>query len=262
MTTLSVQNIEKSFGANHAVKGISFALESNEMLALIGPNGAGKSTTFNMLSGQIVPDAGRIEWAGESLTGLSDLQIAQKGVSRTFQIAQTFSSMSLLENVQVALLSTNNQLFSFWKAAKRFKTEEAMALLQRVGLESMAKKASCELSYGDVKRLELAVALANEPQLLLMDEPTAGMAPKERHQMMALIRQLVQDREHTAKPLAVLFTEHSMDVIFGYAHRVLVLAGGQLIASGSPKEVRDNALVQSVYFGGGKTFKEGVSHGE
>ena len=134
-----------------------------------------------------------------------------------------------------------------------------MELLEWVGLETMTSKLSAELSYGDVKRLELAVALASEPQLLLMDEPTAGMAPAERHQLMALISRLVHERQRTAKPLSVLFTEHSMDVIFGYAQRVLVLAGGELIAQGSPQEVRDNARVQAVYFGGGRTFQEGQS---
>jgi ABC-type branched-subunit amino acid transport system ATPase component len=259
MSRLSVKNIKKSFGANHAVKDVSFELDSNEMLALIGPNGAGKSTTFNLLSGQMAPDGGQIEFEGQSIVDLSDREIAQRGVGRTFQIAQTFGSMTLLENVQVALLSAKSELLSFWHPAKRYKLDEAMELLRRVGLELVAHKPCCELSYGDVKRLELAVALANEPKLLLMDEPTAGMAPSERHQLMALIHQLVLERQSTDNPMAVLFTEHSMDVIFGYAQRVLVLAGGQLIAEGSPQQVRDNELVQSVYFGGGKTFKEVAS---
>jgi len=259
MSVLKIQHIEKSFGANHAVKGISFELGSNELLALIGPNGAGKSTTFNMISGQLRPDGGRIDWNGQSLIGLSERQIAQRGVSRTFQIAQSFGSMTLLENVQVALLCVDDELLSFWHPLAKHKRQEAMELLEWVGLGGMASKLSAELSYGDVKRLELAVALASKPQLLLMDEPTAGMAPAERHQLMALISRLVQERQRSDKPLSVLFTEHSMDVIFGYAQRVLVLAGGELIAQGSPQEVQDNARVQAVYFGGGRTFQEGQS---
>jgi branched-chain amino acid transport system ATP-binding protein len=256
MSLLVVQDIEKSFGGNHAVKGISFELEAGEMLALIGPNGAGKSTTFNMLNGQIKPDHGKIEFQGHLLVGLSPRQTWQLGVSRTFQIAQTFGSMTLVENVQMALVSANNKLYAFWQRATHFKRDEALELLRLVGLHHLADQACSQLAYGDVKRLELAIALANEPTLLLMDEPTAGMAPQERNNLMALTKQLVQDRRSSAKGLAVLFTEHSMDVVFGYADRVLVLAGGELIAQGSPQEVRENALVQSVYFGGGKTFEE------
>jgi branched-chain amino acid transport system ATP-binding protein len=255
MTLLVVNNLQKSFGGNQAVKDIAFELNSGEMLALIGPNGAGKSTTFNMLNGQIRPDQGSIEFNGESLIGLSPRQTWQKGVSRTFQIAQTFSSMTLAENVQMALLSAHHQLYTFWQRATHFKRDDAIEFLRMVGLDKDADKACASLAYGDVKRLELAIALANEPILLLMDEPTAGMAPKERNNLMALTRELVKSRQKIGSGLAVLFTEHSMDIVFGYADRVLVLARGELIAQGSPQEVRDNTLVQEVYFGGGKTFQ-------
>ena len=255
MSLLHIREIEKSFGANQAVKGISFDLEEGEMLALIGPNGAGKSTTFNMLNGQIRPDRGEIVFKGRAFSGLSPRETWQMGVSRTFQIAQTFGSMTLAENVQMALLSAESKLYAFWQRATLFKRDEAVELLRLVGLDMQADKACSALAYVDVKRLELAMALANEPTLLLMDEPTAGMASSERNNLMALTKDLVLDRKSRPNGLAVLFTEHSMDVVFGYADRVLVLARGELIAHGTPNEVRDNALVQSVSFGGGKTFE-------
>ncbi len=255
MSLLHIQQIQKSFGANQAVKGISFDVEAGEMLAMIGPNGAGKSTTFNMLNGQIRPDAGDIVFMGRSLIGRSPREIWQMGVGRTFQVAQTFGSMSLAENVQMALLSSASKVYALWQRATLFKRDEAIELLRLVGLETQADKACSALAYGDVKRLELAMALANQPTLLLMDEPTAGMASGERNKLMALIKDLVLDRKSRPNGLAVLFTEHSMDVVFGYADRVLVLARGELIAQGSPQEVRDHALVQSVYLGYGQTFQ-------
>ncbi len=255
MSLLHIQQIQKSFGANLAVKGISFDVEAGEMLAMIGPNGAGKSTTFNMLNGQIRPDAGDIVFMGRSLIGRSPREIWQMGVGRTFQVAQTFGSMSLAENVQMALLSSASKVYALWQRATLFKRDEAIELLRLVGLETQADKACSALAYGDVKRLELAMALANQPTLLLMDEPTAGMASGERNNLMALIKDLVLDRKSRPNGLAVLFTEHSMDVVFGYADRVMVLARGELIAQGSPQEVRDHALVQSVYLGYGQTFQ-------
>lgn len=222
---------------------------------MIGPNGAGKSTTFNMLNGQIRPDAGDIVFMGRSLIGRSPREIWQMGVGRTFQVAQTFGSMSLAENVQMALLSSASKVYALWQRATLFKRDEAIELLRLVGLETQADKACSALAYGDVKRLELAMALANQPTLLLMDEPTAGMASGERNNLMALIKDLVLDRKSRPNGLAVLFTEHSMDVVFGYADRVMVLARGELIAQGSPQEVRDHALVQSVYLGYGQTFQ-------
>jgi branched-chain amino acid transport system ATP-binding protein len=151
----------------------------------------------------------------------------------------------------MALLSHDAKVFSLWRRAAAHKRDEAMALLQQVGMGAQAERPCSVLAYGDVKRVELAIALANAPKLLLMDEPTAGMAPKERNELMALTKQLVQQRG-----LAVLFTEHSMDVVFAYADRMLVLARGRLIAEGKPAEIRDDAKVQEVYFGSGKTFEK------
>lgn len=249
MSLLKVSNLGKSFGGVKAVDGISFSLAAGELLALIGPNGAGKSTTFNMVNGQLRATAGSIRFLGKELLGLKPREIWRRGVGRTFQIAETFASLTVVENLQMALLSADGKLFSMWRKAAAYKREEAVALLDQVGMASQADRPCSMLAYGDVKRAELAIALANQPKLLLMDEPTAGMAPKERNELMALTKKLVVERN-----MAVLFTEHSMDVVFAYADRTIVLARGRLIAEGKPNQIRDDPRVQEVYFGSGKTF--------
>ena len=252
---LTVKGIAKKFGGNAAVNHISFELGEGEMLALIGPNGAGKSTTFNMINGQIRPDCGDILLNNESLIGLTAKNTWKLGISRTFQVAATFQTLTLAENVQMALLSTDGQLFSLWRRANDYRREDAMNLLHMVGLDKLAHQASSNLAYGDVKRLELALAMANDPKILLMDEPTAGMAPAERKSLMALIRELVQHRKLTGgNSLSVLFTEHSMDVVFDFADRIIVMAGGDLIAQGTTEMIKSNQRVQEVYFGGGRPF--------
>ena len=251
MSLLDVRDLGKSFGGNRAVDGVSFSLEAGELLALIGPNGAGKSTTFNMVNGQLSADSGSIRLDGRELLGRKPRDIWRMGVGRTFQIAETFASLTVAENVQMALLSADGLLYALWRRAAAHKRAEALALLEQVGMAGQAERPCSELAYGDVKRVELAMAMANAPKLLLMDEPTAGMAPKERNELMALTKRLVVERG-----LAVLFTEHSMDVVFAFADRLIVLARGRLIAEGRPQEVRENALVQQVYFGSGKTFEK------
>jgi branched-chain amino acid transport system ATP-binding protein len=246
MPLLEVRKLKKRYGGVEAVADVSFDLAAGEMLALIGPNGAGKTTCFNMLSGQLRPDAGSVQLDSQELAGLPPRAIWRLGVGRTFQIAETFASMTALENVQMALLSRERRLLSMWRRADRLYRDEATQLLQAVGMAAQADRPCAVLAYGDVKRVELAIALANRPRLLLMDEPTAGMGMQERHALMALVRDLASERQ-----LGVLFTEHSMDVVFGYAHRILVLARGQLIAQGEPEHVRNDPQVQEVYFGAG-----------
>ena len=250
MSLLQVAHLAKSFGGNRAVDDVSFDVAAGELLALIGPNGAGKTTTFNMVGGQLRADAGSVRLGGTELRGKSPRAIWRLGVGRTFQIAATFTSLTVVENVQMALLSTDAKLYALWPRAAAHKRAQALALLDQVGLHAQADRPCSELAYGDLKRVELAVALAHAPQLLLMDEPTAGMATSERHELMALTRRLVVERG-----MAVLFTEHSMDVVFGHADRVLVLARGRVIANGTPAQVRADAQVQAVYFGSGKTFE-------
>jgi len=251
MSLLKITQLGKSFGGVKAVDGIDFELNAGELLALIGPNGAGKTTTFNMVNGQLKADRGSIQLAGVELVGKKPREIWRQGVGRTFQIAETFASLTVVENVQMALLSHDGKLFAMWRRAADHKRDEALALLEQVGMQAQADRPCSELAYGDVKRVELAIAMANAPKLLLMDEPTAGMAPRERNDLMALTKQLVIDRG-----MAVLFTEHSMDVVFAYADRMIVLARGRLIAQGKPLEIRDHPKVQEVYFGSGKTFEK------
>jgi branched-chain amino acid transport system ATP-binding protein len=253
MNLLTVDNISKSFGGNKAVNGVSFDLAPGQLLALLGPNGAGKSTCFNILNGQYRPETGSIRFDGHDIAGMKPRDIWRLGVGRTFQISATFSSMTVLENVQMALMSRQRKLFGLWHPAASYFADEAMALLEQVGMAAQAQRPCGVLAYGDVKRVELAIALANRPRLLLMDEPTAGMAPKERNELMALTKRLVLE-----KNMSVLFTEHSMDVVFAFADRMIVLARGQLIAEGDGETIRNHPKVQEVYFGSGKTFeKEG-----
>jgi branched-chain amino acid transport system ATP-binding protein len=241
---LQVEGLHKSFGGVQAVADVSFAVDAGELLALIGPNGAGKSTCFNMLNGQLAPDSGDIVLGETSVVGLAPHRICRLGVGRTFQITQTFGSMSVRENVQIALLSHHRKLQSFLSNASVRYVGEANSLLDRVGMREQADRPCAVLAYGDLKRVELAVALANRPRLLLMDEPTAGMAPEERGELMQLAATLARSENN-----AVLFTEHDMSVVFGHARRVLVLHLGEIIASGTPEEVRADPKVREVYLG-------------
>jgi len=246
MSVLAVEGLSKAFGGVQAVEGVAFEVAGGELLALIGPNGAGKTTCFNMLNGQLRPDRGSVRLAGREIVGLKPRQIWRLGVGRTFQITATFASMTVAENVQMALLSHHRRLWSFWPAAAGLYRDEALALLDRVGMAGQADRACGVLAYGDLKRVELAVALAHRPRLLLMDEPTAGMAPKERVALMALAAGIVREQG-----LGVLFTEHDMDVVFAHADRIVVLNRGRLIAQGAPAAVRADPQVQEIYLGHG-----------
>ncbi len=243
---LEVENISKAFGGVAAVSAVSFRVAAGEMLALIGPNGAGKSTCFNMLGGQLAPDSGEIRLDGRSLRGLGPRGICRLGVGRTFQITATFTSMTVRENIQMSLIAHHRRVWRPLVRATALYAREADALLDRVALGAEADRAAGVLAYGDLKRLELAMALAGRPRLLLMDEPTAGMAPAERAGLMALTRGIAD-----AGDVAVLFTEHDMDVVFGTADRILVLNRGELIAEGDADAIRADALVREVYLGSG-----------
>jgi len=249
VTVLAVEGLAKAFSGFHAVDNVSFSVAAGEMVALIGPNGAGKTTTFNIINGQLAPDGGRIHLNGRDVTGFRPRQLWRLGVGRTFQITATFASMTVAENVQVALHSRNRELSVIASAAGSHATDIGR-LLSEVGMQAAAARICGELSYGDLKRVELAMALSNEPQLLLMDEPTAGMAPRERSQLMAQVAGIARERN-----TAVLFTEHDMSVVFGHAHRIIVMNRGRVVAQGAPGEVRNNAAVRDAYLG--KTVLEG-----
>jgi branched-chain amino acid transport system ATP-binding protein len=246
MSFLVVEGLQKSFGGVRAVAGVSFELARGELLALIGPNGAGKSTCFNMLYGLLAPDAGAVRLDGRDITAMRPRDIWRLGVGRTFQITATFSSMTVAENVQMALISHAGMSFSVIGRARTMTRARALELLDLAGMADQADRAASVLAYGDLKRLELAIALAHEPGLLLMDEPTAGMAPAERGALMELVGAIVRERH-----MATLFTEHDMDIVFGHADRVLVLNRGELIAEGPPERIRADPRVIEVYLGGG-----------
>ena len=250
MTELAVSSLCKSFGAVRAVDGVSFSVSGGEFLALIGPNGAGKTTCFNTINGQLSPDAGTIRFDGSDIAGLPPRDICRRGIARTFQIAATFGSMTVVENLQMALIAHARETYRLWRAARSYHRPRALELLRQVGMHEAADRPCRELAYGDVKRVELAIALASDPRLLLMDEPTAGMAPRERNELIALVKMLVVERG-----VSVLFTEHSMDVVFAFADRIVVMARGRLIANGDAKTIRNDPLVRQVYFGSGRTFE-------
>ena len=243
---LEITGLSKSWGGIAAVSDVSFSLGAGEILALIGPNGAGKSTCFDMLTGQTRPDRGTVRLLGTETAGLSPEQIWRLGAARTFQVAATFASMTVIENVQVALASRARRLSALTGRMGARCRAEALALLGSVSMGDQADRPCGELAYGDVKRVELAVALASRPRVLLMDEPTAGMSPPERGQIMELVAGLAaRDR------IGVLFTEHDMEAVFAHATRVLVLDQGHLIADGPADAVRQDARVQAVYLGSG-----------
>ena len=245
---LEVTNLSRSFGGVTALNQVSFDLQGGQLLAMIGPNGAGKSTCFNLINGQLQPDEGNIKIDGQEVVGLKPRHIWELGVGRTFQVTATFASMTVLENIQVALASFHKMARSPLRKLRNLFPEEAMELLHLVGIADYANLVCGVLSYGDLKRVELAVALTNQPRLLLMDEPTAGMEPAERKRLMDLISSIVRTRN-----LGALFIEHDMDVVFTHANRIIVLNRGEKIAEGTPDQVRENDNVREVYLGGEAT---------
>ena len=241
---LVVDHLRKAFGGVDAVVDVSFRVDAGELVALIGPNGAGKTTCFNLVNGQLAPDTGSVSLLGERIDGLPPRAIARRGVGRTFQVAATFASMTVRENVQMALIARDLGQGAVMARAAGQRHAEADALLDRVRMTQFADQGCATLAYGDAKRVELALALACRPRLLLMDEPTAGMSPRSRVRLMDLASSLARQEK-----IAVLFTEHDMDVVFGHADRVIVLDRGRIIAEGTPDTIRADARVQAVYLG-------------
>ncbi len=240
----SSRRLSKSFGAVRALAALSCHVAAGELVALIGPNGAGKTTLFNVLNGQLPADAGSGDARRPAHRRPAAARIARLGVGRTFQVAATFASMTVRENVQVALLARHGEHRSPWRTARPLHRAAAQACSSASASARSAERACATLAYGDPKRVELAIALAGEPRLLLMDEPTAGMAAAERAQLMALVSDLAR-----SDGIAVLFTEHDMDVVFAHADRIIVLDRGRLIADGAPAAVRADPEVRAVYLG-------------
>jgi branched-chain amino acid transport system ATP-binding protein len=241
---LRVEGVSKSFGGFVAVRDVSLSVEQGRTACVIGPNGAGKSTLFNLITGHLQPTRGQVFLGDRDITGRAPHTICRLGIGRSFQRTNIFPRLSVFDNVQVAVLSHLKRTLNMATPAFTLARDETMALLEAVGLAGEARSTSGTLSYGLQKQLELGIALASEPQVLLLDEPTAGMSPQETADTIALIGRIVRERG-----LTLLFTEHDMDVVFSIAERIFVLHQGAVLAQGTPLEVQANEDVQRVYLG-------------
>jgi branched-chain amino acid transport system ATP-binding protein len=241
---LTVEKVKKSFDGFLAVNAVSFSLQKGELCSIIGPNGAGKTTLFNLITGHLPVDEGKLIFKGIDITRMPPHRICRLGMGRSFQRTNIFPRLTVFQNIQAAVLVHRGESLNFFKPVEPFFQEETHAILMRVGLEDHAEKVSGSLSYGFQKQLELGIALASEPELLLLDEPTAGMSAQETRQTIELIGRITRE-----KGLTLLFTEHDMEVVFSISERIMVLHQGRLIAEGSPEEVRNNSDVKKVYLG-------------
>ncbi len=244
---LGVEKVKKSFDGFVAINGVSFSLQKGEICSIIGPNGAGKTTLFNLITGHLRIDEGKLIFKDQDITNRRPYQICRLGVGRSFQRTNIFPRLTVYQNIQAAVLVHRGRSFTFFQPVDSFFQKETEEILGRVGLKEYAQTVSGSLSYGFQKQLELGIALASEPELLLLDEPTAGMSTQETHQTMELIGKITQE-----KGLTLLFTEHDMEVVFSISRRIMVLHQGRLIAEGPPEEVRRNLEVQKIYLGEGR----------
>jgi branched-chain amino acid transport system ATP-binding protein len=241
---LQVENLIKSFDGFIAVAGVSFQVEKGEICSIIGPNGAGKTTLFNMITGHLPLDKGRVIFNGIDISRLPAHKICRLGLGRSFQRINIFPRLTVFENIQAAVLTHRGKSLDFFTSVQPLFQEETEEILEKVGLQGHRYEVSGSLAYGFQKQLELGITLASEPEMLLLDEPTAGMSTQETRATIELIGKIVRD-----KGLTLLFTEHDMSVVFSISERILVLHQGQLIASGDPDEVRTNPDVQKIYMG-------------
>jgi branched-chain amino acid transport system ATP-binding protein len=243
-TILEVIGLNKHFGGIHVTRSVNFSMAEGEQVAIIGPNGAGKSTFFNLLTGHHAPDEGRVIFNGQDITRWPAHKIVRVGISRSFQISNIFPKLTVLENVRSAVHAHIGVTMNMFARADRTGVEETERVLALCGLADKVDDLAGRLSQGDKKKLELAIALANQPTLLLLDEPTAGMSREETQETMALVDRLNRDLS-----LSMLFTEHDMSVVFNHAQRVTLLHRGEIMVEGSPNEVRDNRTAQKIYLG-------------
>jgi branched-chain amino acid transport system ATP-binding protein len=241
---LTVTGLKKSFGGLMAINRVDFSIPKGEINAIIGPNGAGKTTFFNLITGFIRPDSGKIIFESKDITGEKPQHICQFGVARAFQIVNIFPRLSVLKSIQIAIFSRQKKARHLFSYAKKVAKDEALEIIESVGLMEKVEELGGALSQGDQKRLEIGIALAQQPKLLLLDEPTAGMSSLERGSTMELIQKLSQKKD-----LTILFTEHDMDVVFTIANKIWVLHQGSIIFDGTPEEVKNNEIVQKVYLG-------------
>ena len=241
---LRVEGIRKSFDGFQAVDGANLDVKKSEIVAVIGPNGAGKTTLFNLITGILRPEGGRVLFKGEDITGLSAYRICRKGMSRSFQVVNVFPRLTVFENVQISVLSQQGKTYDLLSPSRRLVIRETRDILESVRLTDKAHHVSGSLSHGDQKVLEIAIALGSRPELLILDEPTAGMSPEETGRCIDLIRHLSTDLG-----LTILSCEHDMELVFAIAHRIMVMVHGRSIIQGLPEEVRCNREVQDAYLG-------------
>ena len=242
---LRVENLQKTFDGFMAVKDANLTVEQGEIVAVIGPNGAGKTTLFNLITGQLKPDKGRVVFRNEDITGLPPYAVCKKGISRSFQIVNIFNRMTVFENVQAAVLSYQGKTGNIFSPSRKMAVRETRDILSGVNLLNKADRVSGLLSYGDQKVLEVAIALGNRPKLLILDEPTAGLAPEETTVVIDLINRLSR-----TMGINILFCEHDMSLVFSLAHRIMVMHQGRSVIQAVPEEVKNNELVREAYLGG------------
>jgi branched-chain amino acid transport system ATP-binding protein len=241
---LEVSNISKSFRGFRAVSGVSLTVDTKQITAVIGPNGAGKSTLFNLITGHLQPDSGTVRLDGRDITGAPPYRICRMGIGRSFQRTNIFPQLTVFENLQAAFLVHYGRGRNFWSCADALYRDETNDLLALIGLAGQESTVAGVLSYGNQKQLELGLALASDPAVLLLDEPTAGMSAAETHETIQLLQRIVAQRG-----LTLLFTEHDMEVVFSIARKIAVLHQGRIIADGRPEEVRREPEVRQVYLG-------------
>ncbi|MFA7664520.1 MAG: ABC transporter ATP-binding protein [Burkholderiaceae bacterium] len=241
---LEVKGLNKSFGGFKATTDVSFTVERQQIAAVIGPNGAGKSTLFNLITGHIAPDSGIVRFAGKDIVGMAPYAICRLGMGRSFQHANIFPRLTVFENLQAAFIAHRGASRNLWRNAKSIYEAETIQLMRSLGMQEQAVRTAGTLSHGNQKQLELGIALAADPKMLLLDEPTAGMSSTETRATIELLQRIATQRE-----LTLLFTEHDMDVVFAIAQKIAVLHQGRLIAVGTPAEVRANADVRRIYLG-------------
>lgn len=245
---LETKNLGRDFSGFQALKNVSFKLPKGEIHSIIGPNGAGKTTFFGLIFGEIAPSSGKVFFKGKDITGLSPWKICRLGIGRSYQITNIFSQLTVHENIRMAL-QANRTIYNFWAPIMSFKTfhDQATDIVSEIGLKNKLWDIAGNLSHGEQRSLEIGIGLASNPELFLLDEPTAGMSSDETKYMVGLIKRIATERD-----LTILVVEHKMEVVYAVADRITVLHQGSILASGTPQDIRNDKQVKSVYFRGRK----------
>ena len=241
---LQVEQLKKAFDGFQAIADAHLSVPKGEVVAVIGPNGAGKSTLFNLITGHLLADSGHVRFKGEEITSLAPFKICHKGMARSFQLINIFTSLTVFENVQTSVLAIHRLDKNYFRPSRKLLVEETLEVLDSFGLYDFKDRSCSSLSYGDQKVLEIAIALGSKPELLLLDEPTAGMSSEETRKIVNLIKRLSQE-----KGLTILLTEHDMELVFDVAQKIMVLHQGRTIAQGLPEAIRNDKVVQNAYLG-------------